>query len=114
MVMVPVLTIVCDVVAISGGWVIAHYIAHVSSTVYWTYVIDKLNFGNMTMGLIKPICFSFVIAFIACYKGFTAEGGTKGVGQATTHSVMLTSITILIVNFFITKIVGSMLRGYYA
>ncbi|RKX23206.1 MAG: hypothetical protein DRP45_10785 [Candidatus Zixiibacteriota bacterium] len=112
-IMVPALTIVCDVVAISGGWVIAKYISHVSSTIYWTYVIDKLNFGNMTMGLLKPVCFSFVIAFISCYKGFTSAGGTKGVGQATTNSVMMTSISILVVNFLITKLVGGLLKGYY-
>ncbi len=113
MIMVPVLTIVCDVVAICGGWMVAKFIANVTTTVYWSFVIDKLNFGNMFMGILKPICFSFVIAFISCYRGFTSEGGTKGVGQATTNSVMMTSITILIVNFFITKVVGSALRGYY-
>ena len=113
MIMVPALTIVCDVVAIFGGWVVAHFIANVTSTVYWSFAIDKLNFGNMFMGLLKPICFSFVIAFISCYRGFTSEGGTKGVGRATTNSVMLTSITILVVNFFITKILGTMLKGYY-
>ncbi|MBU0984531.1 MAG: ABC transporter permease [candidate division Zixibacteria bacterium] len=111
-IMVPVLTIVCDFVAIAGGWVIAKFIANVSTTVYWSYVIDKLNFGNMFMGLLKPIVFSFVIAFISCFYGFTSGGGTKGVGRATTNSVMMTSITILIVNFFITKVVGSALRGY--
>ena len=69
-------------------------------------------FGNLFIGIVKPIVFSFVIAFVACYKGFTSEGGTKGVGRATTNSVMYTSIVILIVNFLITKIVGGMLKGY--
>ena len=64
------------------------------------------------LNLFKPVIFSFVIAYIACYKGFTAEGGTKGVGKATTESVVLTSITILMVNFFITKVVFSYLKGY--
>ncbi len=112
MVMVPALTIVCDVVAIVGGWIIALFIANVTSTMYWSSVFAKLTFGNIFMGLLKPVIFSFVIAFISCYRGFTASGGTKGVGQATTNSVMMTSITILIVNFFITKIVGGALKGY--
>jgi len=112
MIMVPVLTVIMDVVAIAGGWVIAYFIANVTTTMYWSSVFAKLNFGNLFMGLIKPVCFSFVIAFISCYRGFTAEGGTKGVGQATTNSVMMVSITILIVNFFITKVVGSALKGY--
>lgn len=111
-IMVPVLTVICDAVAIVGGWIIAIFIANVTSTMYWSQVFLKLTFGNILMGLIKPFCFSFVIAFIACYAGFTSAGGTKGVGRATTNSVMYTSIVILIVNFLITKIVGGFLKGY--
>jgi phospholipid/cholesterol/gamma-HCH transport system permease protein len=111
-VMVPVLTIICDVIAILGGWIIAGLIAHVTTTMYWSAVFERLIFGNIFIGLFKPVCFSFIIAFVACYKGFTAEGGTKGVGHATTESVVLTSITILCVNFFITKLVFSFIKGY--
>jgi phospholipid/cholesterol/gamma-HCH transport system permease protein len=111
-IMVPVLTIVCDVIAILGGWFVAQFIAHVSSSLYWSAVREKLTFGNMFIGLFKPFVFSFFIAFISCYKGFTSEGGTKGVGRATTNSVVWTSITILIVNFFITKVIFSYIRGY--
>ena len=49
---------------------------------------------------------------MSCYKGFTSEGGTKGVGRATTQSVVLASVTILVVNFFITKVVFSFIKGY--
>jgi phospholipid/cholesterol/gamma-HCH transport system permease protein len=111
-IMTPVLTIVTDAVALTGGWVVAKFLANVTTTVYWSAVQAKLNFGNLLVGLVKPICFSFFIAFISCYKGFTSEGGTKGVGQATTNSVVLTSITILIVNFLITKVVLPYLKGY--
>jgi phospholipid/cholesterol/gamma-HCH transport system permease protein len=111
-IMVPALTVICDTIAIVGGWVVGHFIANVTSTTYWAQVFLKLNYGNMLMGLFKPFCFSFVIAFISCYCGFTSEGGTKGVGRATTNSVMFTSIVILIVNFLITKILGSMIKGY--
>ncbi len=111
-IMVPALTIVCDAIAILGGWIIAQFIAHVSSTIYWTAVRDRMIFGNIFMGLLKPFVFSFVIAFIACYKGFTSEGGTKGVGQSTTNSVVLASVSILVVNFFMTKLVYSLIKGY--
>ena len=111
-VMLPALTVVCDAIAITGGWVIAVFMAHVSSTLYWASVKERLVFGNIFIGLLKPFIFSFVIAFIACYRGFTAEGGTRGVGRATTSSVVASSITILIVNFFITKVIWSFLRGW--
>ena len=111
-VMVPALTIVCDVIALFGGWVIAVFVAHVSSTVYWASVRERMIFGNVFLGLLKPFVFSFVIAFISCYKGFNSEGGTKGVGRSTTDSVVMSSVTILIVNFFITKVVGSWMKGW--
>ncbi len=111
-IMVPVLTIICDSIALIGAWVVAKYIAHVSTTMFWSAVKMKLVFGNIFIGLLKPVVFSFIIAFISCYKGFTSHGGTKGVGRATTDSVVMASITILIVNFFITKVMFSFLKGY--
>ncbi|MCP4568128.1 MAG: ABC transporter permease [FCB group bacterium] len=112
LVMVPVLTIVCDVIAIMGGWIIAIFIANITSTTYISAVNEKLTFGNVFIGILKPVVFAFVIAFISCYKGFTTKGGTKGVGRSTTESVMIASISILIVNFILTKVVSSFLKGY--
>ena len=111
-IMLPILTVMCDVVALTGGWIIGVFITHVSSTMYWSSVMYKINFGNMVVGTVKPLVFSFIIAFISCYLGFTAEGGTKGVGRATATSVMMSSVTILVVNFMLTKMFGSLLRGY--
>lgn len=110
--MVPILTIVCDVIAILGGWIVALFIANITSTTYMSAVNERLTFGNLSLGIIKPIVFAFVIAFISCYKGFTTSGGTKGVGRSTTESVMISSVTILIVNFILTKVVSSFLKGY--
>ncbi len=110
--MVPVLTIVCDTVAIMGGWMVAAVIANVPSTLYWANVKSQLTFGNMFMGLVKPIVFSLIIAFVACHKGFTSVGGTKGVGRATTNSVVMSSVLVLVFSFLITKILGPILKGY--
>jgi len=111
-VMVPALTIICDAIAILGAYFVSVFVANVTSTLYWTNVRGRLIFGNIFIGLLKPFVFSFIIAFISCYKGFTSKGGTKGVGRATTNSVVMASITILIVNFFITKVVFSLIKGY--
>lgn len=110
--MLPVLTVICDFISLLGGWVVANLIAHVTTTMYWSAVRERLLFGNLFIGLLKPIVFSFIIAFVSCYKGFTSEGGTKGVGRATTESVVVSAITILLVNFFITKLVFSLIKGW--
>lgn len=111
-VMVPVLTVVSDVIAIVGGWIVAVFIANLTSTTYISAVNERLTFGNVFIGLLKPFVFAFIIAFVACYKGFTTRGGTKGVGRSTNESVVIASISILIVNFIITKVVFSILKGY--
>jgi len=111
-IMMPVLTIICDIIAILGGWIIAVFISHITSTTYLVAVKERLIFGNLLIGIVKPMIFSFIIGFIACYKGFTSEGGTKGVGRATTDSVVLASISVLVSNFIMTKIAGTLLKGY--
>ncbi len=111
-VMVPVLTVISDVIAIVGGWIIAVFISNITSTTYISAVNARLTFGNVFIGLLKPFVFAFIIAFVACYKGFTTKGGTKGVGRSTNESVVIASISILIVNFIITKVVFSWLKGY--
>ena len=56
------------------------------------------------MGLLKPVMFGFIIATIGCYYGMTARGGTQGVGRATTQAVVASSVLILLVDFFLTKL----------
>ncbi len=113
LVVVPALTIVSDVIAIIGGYIIVIFVSHISTALYWAPVIDRLNFGNIFIGVFKPIINALIISFVAIYKGFTSEGGAKGVGLATTQSVVITSITILIMNFICTKVVFTFIRGYF-
>ncbi|MEW5874320.1 MAG: ABC transporter permease [Candidatus Zixiibacteriota bacterium] len=111
LVMLPVLTIICDFVAIYGGYIIAVYIAHISGTAYWTNVIAKLNLGNLIIGLSKPFLFAVIIATISTYIGFGTTGGTRGVGRSTTDSVVACSITILFINFLFTRLIVPHLKG---
>jgi phospholipid/cholesterol/gamma-HCH transport system permease protein len=57
---------------------------------------------DVLTGLIKSTLFGAVIAMIGCYKGLSCRGGAEGVGRATTESVVSSSITILVANFFLT------------
>jgi phospholipid/cholesterol/gamma-HCH transport system permease protein len=52
----------------------------------------------------KPIVFGFLIASIGCYKGLTVRGGTQGVGRATTQAVVVSSVLILVTDFFLTRL----------
>jgi len=53
--------------------------------------------------------FGFIIATVGCYYGITAKGGTQGVGRATTQAVVAASVMILVADFFVTKLLISVL-----
>jgi phospholipid/cholesterol/gamma-HCH transport system permease protein len=54
--------------------------------------------------MVKPVVFAFIIGTIGCYLGMNTSGGTKGVGSATTMSVVISSIFIFVFDFVLTKI----------
>jgi len=65
--------------------------------------------NDFVQGLVKPFVFGGVISITACYFGLGTTGGTEGVGQATTRTVVTSSILILIVDYFITQLLLSVL-----
>src|SRR5439155_26393964 len=62
-------------------------------------------------GLMKPVLFGFIIATVGCYYGISARGGTQGVGRATTQAVVASSVLIIAVDFFATRLILSVF-GY--
>jgi phospholipid/cholesterol/gamma-HCH transport system permease protein len=77
--------------------------------VYWNSVVDSLYMADVWMGLIKPVFLGFAIVSIGCHVGLRTSGGTQGVGRATTNAVVAGSVAVLVVDFFVTKILFSVL-----
>lgn len=102
-VMLFFLTILSDLVGLSGGWMIARVMLGLDSNQYWTTAWQSLEFEDVLMGLTKPLFFGFVIASVGCYYGLFTRGGTQGVGRATTQAVVAASVLILVVDFFLTR-----------
>src|SRR5436189_3871421 len=92
--MLPLLTIVCNGVGMTGGWLIARYKLLISSSQYWSDAINALEFSDVVGTLIKPIVFGFIISMTGCYIGLRTYGGTEGVGRSTTQAVVSSSIMI--------------------
>jgi len=107
--MAPLLTVVSDASGLFGGWVIAVFNLHVASGVYWQSVQDALYMGDLWMGLIKPFFLGFVIASIGCVVGLRTSGGTQGVGRATTNAVVIASVAVIAVDFFVTPLLITLL-----
>src|SRR5271166_5640928 len=98
------LSTISDLVGLTGGFFISYFLLGLDPNQYWTTAYQSLRFGDVFMGLTKPVVFGFIIASIGCYYGLTAKGGTQGVGRATTQAVVAASVLIVVSDFFITKL----------
>jgi len=101
-IMLPILVVFADAIGILGGYLVSVRILGTNPTLYIRRTWDYLEFSDLYSGLLKAFIFGMIIATISCYQGFFAEGGAEGVGRATTKAVVLSSLTILISNYFIT------------
>ncbi len=102
--MAPVLTVIANTVGIIGGWLIAVFQLRVASSLYWTSIVEGLYLEDAWMGLIKPFFLGYAIVTIGCHVGLRARGGTQGVGRATTNAVVASSVAVIAVDFFVTKL----------
>ncbi len=102
MIMLPVLTIFADVIGIGGGYFVSIQVLDVNPVVYLKRTTEFLEFEDIFGGLLKAMVFGIIIAIISCYKGFNTEGGAEGVGKATTGAVVISSMLILISDYFLT------------
>ena len=107
--MAPVLTVISDFVGIVGGWIVARFQLQVASGVYWSSVTYGLYTQDLWMGLIKPFVLGFAIVTIACHVGLRTRGGTQGVGEATTISVVAGSVAVIAADFFVTQVLIALL-----
>jgi len=103
-VVVPLLTIISDFVGIFGGFIVARFELNLEGGQYWATVWQSLVLKDVTQGLLKPFLFSFAISLVGCYYGLRTTGGTEGVGRATTNAVVVASVLIFILTFFVTQI----------
>lgn len=94
-VMLPVLTIFADLIGIYGGFTTCVYKLGVNPYMYWQMVTDSLMVKDIVTGLIKSLSFAMIIAMVGCHQGLTVSGGADGVGRATTLSVVLSFIMII-------------------
>jgi phospholipid/cholesterol/gamma-HCH transport system permease protein len=103
-IMLPLLTIICDSLGMLGGWVIAFYKLLISSNQFWSDAMNALQFSDIVGTLIKPVVFGFIIAMTGCYIGLRTSGGTEGVGKSTTQAVVSASIMVIAADFFLNNL----------
>jgi len=109
-VMVPCLTMFGDLVGMAAGYFYIVIAMGVNGHIYIQNTMLYMELWDVATGLIKAAVFGAVIALIGCWQGLKTRGGAEGVGRATTRTVVISSITILILNFFLSKAMPASLR----
>jgi len=101
----PLLTTVTDFAGILGGYVAESSISGMSAQLYFHRAFSSIEFRDFIPATIKTAVFGFIIGTVASYLGFTTSRGTEGVGRASTSSVVLASICIILVNVVLVKLI---------
>src|SRR6267143_3712275 len=102
LVSMPLLTAECIGFGIIASCFVAVFALNVNGTYYIANMVRWTLMRDLIMGMTKAFCFGLLIVFICCHKGLTTREGAVGVGRATTEAVVISSLAVLISNFFLT------------
>jgi phospholipid/cholesterol/gamma-HCH transport system permease protein len=100
----PLLTAIFDVVGIFGAYIIGVGLLGVSSGSYFAGMDTSVVFQDVYSGFVKSLSFGLIITWVCCYKGFNAPPMATGVSKATTESVVLSFVLVLVWDYFLTSI----------
>jgi len=101
---VPLLVAIFDVVGIYGGYLVGVELLGVSGGSYWGSVESAVEWKDVYGGILKSLSFGLIISLVCCYKGYYTRMSAEGLGTATTEAVVLTSVLILIWDYFLTSV----------
>jgi phospholipid/cholesterol/gamma-HCH transport system permease protein len=104
LVVMPVLAAFALVLGFAGAMAITSAQFNIPAGFFLTSTLDSMKFSDYFSGMYKTPFFGAIIALLGCHFGLITRGGSEGVGQATTRTVVAISIAILISDFFLTKI----------
>jgi phospholipid/cholesterol/gamma-HCH transport system permease protein len=102
-IMLPILTIVCDFIGIVGGYFVGVKLLGINSGIFMQKIYEIVKTDDIFNGLYKTLVFGLILSLVGCYKGFYTTGGAAGVGKATTEAVVLSSVLILVFDYVLTS-----------
>jgi phospholipid/cholesterol/gamma-HCH transport system permease protein len=105
-IMLPLLVIAGDAVSIYGSYIAVNIQGHTSFLLFFNQVIKSLDFSDVFPATIKTFFFGYAIGAISCYKGYTSNKGTEGVGMAANSAVIISSLSIFILDMIAVQVAG--------
>jgi phospholipid/cholesterol/gamma-HCH transport system permease protein len=100
----PLLTVMADVLGVLGGMVIMYFERGTDMWAYWNTTTYWVVPRDFLMGVAKSFFFGGIVTLIGCYNGLSTTGGTEGLGQATTATVVHCTMAVIVSDFFLTKL----------
>lgn len=101
-IILPFLSIFCSICGITVGYLISIYVLGINSDLYVESIRAYVAISDITNGLIQATVFGFLLSMIGCYKGYYTDGGARGVGIATTESVVYACVTIFTAGYILS------------
>jgi phospholipid/cholesterol/gamma-HCH transport system permease protein len=101
-IMVPLLTMLYNFVGVIGSYIVGIYLLGINEGPFMNRLYYYVDADDIWGGLIKASVFGFLIAVTSCYMGFKTRGGAHGVGRSTTRAVVVSSVIVLVVDYFLT------------
>ncbi len=105
----PILTLLFFVVGMAGAYLVAVINLGVDHGQFVANARDIIQPMDVFQGILKSTVFGFAVALIGCYQGYYASGGGRGVGLGTTRAVVIASVTVLVLDYFLTEILLNVL-----
>jgi phospholipid/cholesterol/gamma-HCH transport system permease protein len=105
----PMLTLLFFLISMGGAYVVAVIWQGVDAGQYNYNVKDLLEPLDVVQGVIKAFVFGLVVILVGCYQGFHAHGGGRGVGLGTTRAVVIASVSVLVMDYFLSDILITVL-----
>ncbi|MBC7420493.1 MAG: ABC transporter permease [Bdellovibrio sp.] len=101
----PLLTALFDFMAMVGSWFLCTKLVGLDHAVFMQKIRETIEMRHINEGLIKAAIFGFMFAVICTYKGFNTTGGAKGVGEATNRGVVISMVSIIILDYYLMNII---------
>jgi phospholipid/cholesterol/gamma-HCH transport system permease protein len=106
--MIPLLTVVADIMGILGSSLICLKVYQIDSYHYWRHTAEYVKLWDLFVGLGKSVVFGGVMAFICCHRGFRSQPGAVGVGRAATEGFVLSFVAILVIDFLLAMFTNTL------
>jgi phospholipid/cholesterol/gamma-HCH transport system permease protein len=100
----PMMTALFDVVGIFGGYLVGVQLLGLSEGTYFGEMKTFVDMKDVMTGFWKSLSFGVIVTWVATYKGFHVGHGAEGVARATTQSVVLASVLILVWDYFMGSV----------